>query len=131
MESEASEIFIYESQSIIGRCRSAPTPASCCKAGASLIGKPELDKKVRLRLSCQRILSRATPPPAELDVVLHEATLHRVIGSDRIMADQLDHLLAMSEQPQHQPARTTLPACPHTGREGPPNKPAGHEYITN
>ncbi|MGH3468348.1 MAG: helix-turn-helix domain-containing protein [Thermocrispum sp.] len=99
MEFEASDISVYENEVITGLLQTEGYARSLLQAGAPLVGKAELDKKVQLRRGRQRILTRTTPPPVRLDVVLLEATLHRVIGSDQIMAEQLDHLLTVSELP--------------------------------
>lgn len=113
MESEATEISIYENESITGLLQTDAYARALLQAGAPLVGKHELDKKVELRMGRQRVLTRATPEPARLDVVLHEATLHRVIGDDTTMADQLKHLLEASQLPNvevrilpFRPART-------------------------
>lgn len=88
-------------------------------AGAPLVGKPELDKKVELRMSRQRVLTRTNLEPVRLDAVLHEATLHRVIGSDDTMVGQLNHLLEVTQLPNvevrilpFRPARTPNHAYP-------------------
>jgi hypothetical protein len=57
----------------------------------------ELDGLVNARLERQGILDRDTPP--ELWVVLDEAVLHRLIGSPKVMHDQLEHLMDMSARP--------------------------------
>lgn len=99
MESEASDISIYENESITGLLQTDAYARALLQAGAPLVGKPELDKKVQLRMARQQVLTRQSPDPVQLDVVLHEATLHRVIGDDETMAGQLNHLLDASDLP--------------------------------
>lgn len=99
MESEASHISVYENESITGLLQTDDYARALLQAGAPLVGRPELDKKVQLRMARQHVLDRETPEPVQLDVVLHEATLHRVIGDDATMAKQLRHLLDTSELP--------------------------------
>ncbi|MDV6014771.1 helix-turn-helix transcriptional regulator [Haloechinothrix sp. LS1_15] len=97
MESEANEISAYENELVTGLLQTEDYARELLRAGAPLAGSSELDRKVELRMRRQRILTRTDPPPVQLDVILHEATLHRVIGSDEVMARQLQHVLEMSE----------------------------------
>ena len=57
----------------------------------------ELDQLVNGRLERQAILAKPDPP--ELWVVLDETVLHRLIGTPKIMHDQLEHLIDMSARP--------------------------------
>lgn len=99
MESEATEISIYDNEVVTGLLQTDAYARSLLRAGAPLAGEQELDKKVELRLGRQRVLTRDDPPPVQLEVVLNEATLHRVNGSDEIMQGQLQHLLDVSQIP--------------------------------
>jgi hypothetical protein len=56
----------------------------------------EVEALVAARMDRQAILDRDTPPL--LWVVLDEAALHRRVGGEKIMHDQLDHLAEMSER---------------------------------
>lgn len=99
VESEASEISIFENELVPGRFQVKDYAQILIKAGAPHAGSKEIDKQVELRLSRQRVLTRTDPPPPRLDVILHEAALHRVVGDDQIMAKQLTHLIELSELP--------------------------------
>ncbi|MGB3439590.1 MAG: helix-turn-helix transcriptional regulator [Actinophytocola sp.] len=99
LEAEASEIAVYENEPIPGLFQTADYARAILQAGAPLAGAQEVGKRVDLRMGRQRILTRTDPPPAQVEVILHEATLHRVIGDDTIMAAQLKHLLDVSELP--------------------------------
>jgi hypothetical protein len=57
----------------------------------------ELAELVAARMERQSVLSGSKPP--RLWVVIDEAVLHRQVGSDKIMHDQLLHLADMSERP--------------------------------
>ncbi|MCP2337454.1 helix-turn-helix domain-containing protein [Actinomadura rupiterrae] len=63
----------------------------------------QIDALVRLRLERQRLLSREDAgqdaPPAWQTHLIDEAALRRRIGSDEIVAEQLDHLLDASLLP--------------------------------
>lgn len=99
LEGEASEISVYENEPIPGLFQTADYARAILQAGAPLAGEQEVSKRVDLRMGRQRILSRTDPPPAQVEAILHEATLHRVIGDDAIMAAQLAHLLDVGELP--------------------------------
>ena len=55
----------------------------------------EIERMVEARLFRQKILKRE--PPFELSVVLDHSVLRRRIGSDKVMSQQLDQLLEVSD----------------------------------
>ncbi|MFF5212933.1 helix-turn-helix transcriptional regulator [Streptosporangium sp. NPDC000396] len=72
-------------------------------ARAILSGKPgvtqdRVETALAARIDRQHILDRDDPPM--LWVVVDEGVLTRPIGSEAVMAGQLDHLLAMAERPR-------------------------------
>lgn len=97
LEGEASEIRVYENEAITGLLQAPDYARAILQAGAPLASTQEVSKRVDLRMGRQRILTRDEPPPAKVEAIQHEATLHRVIGDDAIMAAQLEHLLEISE----------------------------------
>lgn len=99
VESEATAIEIFENELVPGRLQVENYARVLIQAGAPHAGIKEIDKQVELRMSRQRVLTRTDPPPPRLDVILHEAALHRVVGDDQIMASQLAHLIELSELP--------------------------------
>ncbi len=58
----------------------------------------DIDRRVEYRRKRQAIVTRKVNP-IELEVLLHESALHRVVGSRRIMAAQLRHLAEISKLP--------------------------------
>ncbi|WP_406233239.1 helix-turn-helix domain-containing protein [Nocardia sp. NBC_01009] len=58
----------------------------------------DIDRRVEHRLKRQAIVTRKTNP-VELEVLLHESALHRMVGSRRIMGAQLRHLAEISKLP--------------------------------
>ncbi|MGQ0775531.1 MAG: helix-turn-helix domain-containing protein [Pseudonocardiales bacterium] len=56
-----------------------------------------IEPRVNLRQRRQRILDAAAPP--HLTAILDEAALRRPQGGPRVMAEQLEHLLAMAQRP--------------------------------
>lgn len=61
------------------------------------IAGDELDELVKARLDRKAILDKPDAP--EIIAILDEAVLHRLIGSPKIMHDQIMHLLELSERP--------------------------------
>ncbi|SDD57870.1 helix-turn-helix domain-containing protein [Actinokineospora iranica] len=100
LEGEASDMSIYEHETVTGLCQTKDYARVLLRAGAPLAGTAELDRQVAMRTGRQEILTRTDPPPPRLDVVLNELCLHRVIGDDSVMHAQLQRLLELSEYPE-------------------------------
>ncbi|MGH3428713.1 MAG: helix-turn-helix domain-containing protein, partial [Candidatus Dormibacteraceae bacterium] len=99
LESEASDISIYDGETVTGLLQTEDYARVLLRAGAPLAGRQEIDKQVELRTTRQKVVTRSEPDPPQLHVILHESVLHRVIGGDSIMAAQLCRLLELSELP--------------------------------
>ncbi|MEV6817101.1 helix-turn-helix transcriptional regulator, partial [Micromonospora sp. NPDC051296] len=65
----------------------------------SRMTEQERERLVEVRLKRQTLLERRLPPAPKFEVVLSEAVLLRVVGNPATMADQLRHLLNMSNRP--------------------------------
>lgn len=57
----------------------------------------EIEQRVQTRLERQKALSK--PPQLRLTAILDESALHRRVGGDRVMADQLRHLHEAADRP--------------------------------
>ncbi|MFI5781689.1 helix-turn-helix domain-containing protein [Nocardia sp. NPDC051570] len=57
----------------------------------------EIEQRVNVRMKRQAIVTRRAQP-VELDVLLHESALHRIIGNRHIMRAQLHHLAEMGKR---------------------------------
>jgi len=55
------------------------------------------EEQVRLRSDRQRAAFDRTPP-LEIQVVVDEGVLHRLVGGKKVMAEQVDHLVKLSQQ---------------------------------
>lgn len=99
LEEAASQLSVYQSQYVPGflqteeYARTIITEDKQEKEGAE-----EIDRRVRLRIERQRLLTRLVEPPT-LRVTLDEAILRRTIGGRAVMAGQLHHLLEAWELP--------------------------------
>jgi transcriptional regulator with XRE-family HTH domain len=70
-----------------------------------LADEDDLDQLVTGRMDRQRIFERSEPP--SLWIIIDEAVLHRRIGSEKVMYDQLTHLAQVADRP-----RTTVQVIP-------------------
>jgi transcriptional regulator with XRE-family HTH domain len=95
-ERRATSLRWWEPLLIPGLVQTADYARAILAAGPDTT-EDQLDQLVSARIERQGILDRAKPP--ELWAVLDEAVLHRLIGSRKIMYDQLLHLADMSCHP--------------------------------
>jgi Domain of unknown function (DUF5753) len=76
-----------------------------------------IDRRVRVRLIRQDVLT-ARQPPLKLSVVLDESALLRRTGTPKVMHEQLQRLVAVSELPN-----VELRILPFNSGESPPPAP--------
>jgi transcriptional regulator with XRE-family HTH domain len=88
-EREASSLRWWEPMLIPGLLQTSDYARAILAAGPDTV-EDELEELVSARIERQAILDRSKPP--ELWVVLDEAVLYRLIGSRKIMYEQLLHL---------------------------------------
>ena len=80
-------------------------------------GRAELDRRVKLRMTRQRILRRR--PAAQLWAVIDEAALRRPVGGIATMRAQLRHLIEICRLPQVTVQVMPFLAGGHAGEAGP------------
>jgi transcriptional regulator with XRE-family HTH domain len=68
----------------------------------------QIERRVDVRLARQALLDN--DQLMDLRLILDEATLHRQVGGTRVLADQLRHLVRMSERPN-----VTIQVLPYDG----------------
>ena len=96
-ERRATSLRWWEPLLIPGLVQTADYARALFEGWHSADGDDELDQLVSARIERQSVLDRSKPP--ELWVVLDEAVLHRLIGSSKVMYDQLLHLADTSCRP--------------------------------
>jgi len=97
LESEALRISAYESEVIPGLLQIDPYAREILAQHPLTVMPYEIDQATRLRLARQ---SRLTgDDPLQLDVVVNEAALRRVIGGPDVMRAQLAHLVEAAALP--------------------------------
>jgi transcriptional regulator with XRE-family HTH domain len=97
LEDAATQIRAYEVQFVPGLLQTEDYARAVTLLGHADASASEIDRRVRLRMARQVVLSKEDPP--NLWVVLDEAVLRRSVGGPDAMRAQLRHLLEAAEQP--------------------------------
>jgi hypothetical protein len=97
LESAASRIRTYEVQFIPGLLQTRDYARSVVELAYGKVGKKEIDHRVELRSSRQKLLVKPGAP--RLWAVIDEAVLRRPMGSHRVMREQLEELITYSHLP--------------------------------
>ena len=79
------------------------------------VTEEELERLVQVRMQRQELLVRRLPPPPRLEVILTESALLRTVVNAATMADQLRHLLILTERPTVSIRVLPLVAAMHQG----------------
>lgn len=93
LEATANLIRTYEVQFVPGLLQTEEYVRAVVRLGHPTAGRDEVERRVRLRLARQQVLSR--PNPARLWAVVDEAALRRPVGGRRVMRDQLEALIGV------------------------------------
>lgn len=98
LEEAAIRILTFELQFVPGLLQTEDYARAIASHGRPDSAGPDVDRRVGLRMSRQKILHRPGAP--RLWAVIDESVLNRPIGGRQIMLAQLDHMLEMTRQPQ-------------------------------
>jgi hypothetical protein len=98
LEAAASEMCFYESELVPGLFQTADYIRTLFATYKPELDSNELERRVGLRIARQAVLTRVTARPT-IGVILNEAVLHRAIGGPRVMRNQLQQLLELSDLP--------------------------------
>ncbi len=99
LEEAASLIRTYEIQFLPGLVQTEAYSRAVFTTGAfQTPPTSDIERRVHLRATRQEILTR-TASPAKFWAVVDEAVLHRPIGGRKVMKEQLEHLLELTERP--------------------------------
>jgi transcriptional regulator with XRE-family HTH domain len=94
LEDDAEEIWAYDPELIHGLLQTPGYVRALVAAAQPGSSPADLDRFVDLRQARQDKLYRDGPP--QLNIVLGEGALHRVVGGSEIMSEQLDTLIQFS-----------------------------------
>lgn len=116
LEAAARSVRAYEQQVVPGLLQTAEYAHAMIRAARPDISADEVDRRVRVRLGRQSLLTQ--DDPLDLWVVLDEAVLSRPVGGDTVMRAQLRRLVEAADLPN-----VTLQVLPfdvgaHAGMDG-------------
>ncbi|MFD0774407.1 helix-turn-helix domain-containing protein [Streptomonospora algeriensis] len=95
IESQATSIESYQSQLVPGIVQTEAYARAVIEATVLSGGDPERELKVRLER--QQVLQASDRP--ELWLIVAESALRQEVGGPGVMAEQLDYLLALTQEP--------------------------------
>lgn len=96
LEDSAETIYQYESELVPGLLQTRAYAEQVIRMPAGYIDGDEVQRRVGVRLERQSLLTRPRAP--HLKAVLNEAVLRRPVGGAAVMAEQLGHLLDMTQR---------------------------------
>jgi hypothetical protein len=93
LEATATLLRAYEVQFVPGLLQTEEYARAVVPLGPGVVHQDEIDRRVRLRMARQQVLTRPDPP--KLWAVVDEAALRRPVGGARVMRDQLEALIGV------------------------------------
>jgi hypothetical protein len=116
-EQAASVIRCFQVQRVPGLLQTADYARASIRAAHPDAGAEELDRRVALRMTRQRILHRR--PATRLWAVIDEAALRRPVGGPDVLRAQLRHLIEICGLPQVTVQILTFSRGGHAAEGGP------------
>ncbi|MFJ8001415.1 helix-turn-helix domain-containing protein [Streptomyces sp. NPDC096310] len=98
LETDAASLRVFEPQVVPGLLQTRPYAEALINGALPESAVPDVEKRVGVRLRRQDRIN-APEEPLRLWAVVDEAALRRVVGSRRLMREQLEHLLEQSQLP--------------------------------
>ncbi|MER7919244.1 MULTISPECIES: helix-turn-helix transcriptional regulator [unclassified Streptomyces] len=98
LETDAESLRVYEPQIVTGLLQTPAYAEALVRGALPETSAAEIEKRVGVRMRRQERIT-TEKDPLRLWIVLDEAALHRVVGGKRVMREQLEHLLKLSELP--------------------------------
>lgn len=114
LERDATAIVNFEPLLVPGLLQTGDYVRALMAVGQ--VPQSDSDARVAARLARQSVLTKADPPT--LSFIVDEAALRRVLGSPRLMARQLRHVLEAVERPQVTLRVLPLSLYGHPGLDG-------------
>ena len=97
LEEVATQIRAYEVQFVPGLLQTEDYARAVTLLGHDAASAREIERRVRLRMTRQAVLTREDPP--NVWAVIDEAVLSRPAGSPAVMRGQLEHLSELAHRP--------------------------------
>jgi transcriptional regulator with XRE-family HTH domain len=117
LERAAAEIRGYQVQFVPGLLQTTEYARSVIRISNRHAPEDEIERRVKVRLERQRLLTDPEPPKVWL--VLDEAALRRAPDGDAEMRAQIEHLLAVTELPHVTLQIVPFRNGPHSAAGGP------------
>ena len=117
LETDASIIRSYQNEVVPGLLQTEDYARALLSSHPVPESDAEIDRRVKLRLARQALLTRKEPP--QYWVVLNEGMLRRQVGGRKVMREQLSHLLAAAESPNIMIQVLSYESGAHAGLSGP------------
>jgi len=96
-EAEARSVRNYESLFIPGLLQTAEYARAVIRGVLPTATVKEVDQRVQARIERQAVFTKDAP--LELWAIMDEATLRRMVGSPKVMVEQLNHLATIAAEP--------------------------------
>ncbi|MFJ6720552.1 helix-turn-helix domain-containing protein [Streptomyces sp. NPDC091259] len=116
LEADAKSLRSFQTLLIPGLLQTAAYAREAIGAINTQSTPDEVNALVEVRMARQSVLSR--PEPLEVWAIIHEAALRATMGEPRIMRDQLQRLLDLTELPHVRIQIVPQDARPHPGMAG-------------
>lgn len=117
LESSAERIESYDALVIPGLFQTPDYAEHLVRTGEPDMTNAEVARRVELRMARQDVLTRQPNPP-HVSTVLDESVLHRPAVDELVLADQLNHLLKLAQQPNISIRVLPLASGVHAGISG-------------
>jgi transcriptional regulator with XRE-family HTH domain len=98
MEAAAAAIHLYDTMIVTGLFQTPGYAEAVIRAGEPELSDIEVQQRVELRMARQDVLTRRPEAPG-IWCVLDEAVLHRRAVQPGVLAEQIEHLVKLSELP--------------------------------
>ncbi|MFR9673589.1 helix-turn-helix domain-containing protein [Streptomyces sp. TR06-5] len=98
LETDAASLRVYEPQVVPGLLQTRAYAEAVVAGALPEASAEDVEKRVQVRMRRQDRIGEAVQP-LRLWAVLDEAALRRAVGGPRTMAEQLEHLVALSRLP--------------------------------
>ncbi|CNF77222.1 Helix-turn-helix [Mycobacterium tuberculosis] len=115
-ESEAREVLNYECLFIPGLLQTERYARAAINGAFPESSVDEIESRVDARMQRQSVLAKDRP--LKLWAIVDEATIRRIVGGREVMREQLEHLLAVTEQPNVHLQVIPFTAGSHPGMTG-------------
>lgn len=96
LEQDADQIWTYSTELVDGLCQTADYAEAIIRAGLPNITDPEVRRIIDVRRARQTLFERESPP--RLHLILNEAAVRRPIGGDKVMREQIRHLIMIAHR---------------------------------